>query len=261
MGRFIGSFMDDNELDRPDLNKCPDCECYFPQDNCPICGRVCPEEMRAGNRKTVKKKKQRNGRSKTVQYIDWYHRWWFIILMLIIFPIMGIILLIGSPHSKKMKIAVIAVAVVYTIGSGWGINNIVNSVGNYFERPVDTSLSFSEYTNKCENLSPDDYFRNPDSYKKKYVKMELVVAEKFTDPEGYYSNKKYNDYYVCTYKNAAGVEFRILVRSCIQSGVENLAVGDKVTVYGECAGSITVYDMNYKAYSGPCVNAAYFGLN
>ena len=261
MGRFIGSFMDDNELDRPDLNKCPDCECYFPQDNCPICGKVCPEEMRAGNRKTVKKKKQRNGRSKNVQYVDWYHQWWFIILMLIVFPIMGIILLIGSPHSRNTKIAVIAVAVVYTVVSGWGINNIVNSVENYFERPVNTSLSFSEYAAKCENLSPDDYFRNPDSYKKKYVKMELVVAEKFTDPDGYYSNKKYNDYYVCTYKNAAGVEFRILVRSCIQSGVENLAVGDKVTVYGECAGSITVYDMDYKTNSGACVNAAYFGLN
>ena len=261
MGRFIGSFMDDKELDRPDLNKCPDCECYFPQDNCPICGKVCPEEMRAGNRKTVKKKKQRNGRSKTVQYIDWYHRWWFIILMLIIFPIMGIILLIGSPHSKNTKIAVIAVAVVYTIVSGWGVNNFVSSVGNYFERPVNTSLTFSEYTKKCEALSPDDYFRNPEPYKKKFVKMELTVAEKFTDPEGVYSNKKYNDYYVCTYKNAAGVEFRILIRSCIQSGVENLAVGEKVTVYGECAGSITVYGQDYQTYSGACVNAAYFGLS
>ncbi len=260
MGRFIGSFMDDNELDRPDLNKCPDCECYFPQDNCPICGKECPEEMRAGNRKTVKKKIKRNGRSKTIQYVDWYHRWWFIIPMLIIFPIMGIILLIGSPHSKNTKIAIIAVAVVYTILSGWGIKNLVNSAENFFEKPVDTSLSFSEYTSKCEEIAPDDYFRIPDSYKKKFVKMELEVAEKFTDPEGYYSNKKYNDYYVCTYKNATGVEFRILVRSCIQSGVENLAVGDKVTVYGECAGNITVYDWNYKTYSGSCVNAAYFEL-
>ena len=26
MGRMLGSFADNNELDRPDLNKCPDCQ-------------------------------------------------------------------------------------------------------------------------------------------------------------------------------------------------------------------------------------------
>ena len=95
--------MDDNELDRPDLNKCPDCECFFPQDNCPICGKVCPEEMRAGNRKKVKAKKPRNGRSKTVQYVDWYHRWWFIILMLVVFPIVGFILLWYNKSIKNQR--------------------------------------------------------------------------------------------------------------------------------------------------------------
>ena len=58
MGRMLGSFADDTELDRPDLNKCPDCKCYFAGDTCPLCGKVCPEEMRAGNRKPVKVKKQ-----------------------------------------------------------------------------------------------------------------------------------------------------------------------------------------------------------
>jgi len=58
MGRLLGSHADDRELDRPDLNKCPDCGCFFPQDNCPLCGKPCPEEMRAGNRKPPKKSKK-----------------------------------------------------------------------------------------------------------------------------------------------------------------------------------------------------------
>jgi hypothetical protein len=56
MGRMLGAF-DSDEIDRPDLNKCPDCGCFFLQDTCPICGKLCPEEMRAGNRKPVKLKK------------------------------------------------------------------------------------------------------------------------------------------------------------------------------------------------------------
>ena len=39
MGRLLGSFADREELDRPDLNKCPDCKCFFGGDNCPICGK------------------------------------------------------------------------------------------------------------------------------------------------------------------------------------------------------------------------------
>ena len=49
MGRMLGSHGSE-ELDRPDLNKCPDCGCFFSSDNCPLCGKPCPEEMRAGNK-------------------------------------------------------------------------------------------------------------------------------------------------------------------------------------------------------------------
>ena len=59
MGRMLGAFDDDVELDRPDLNKCPDCNCFFAGDNCPICGKVCPEHMRAGNRAPVKPQKKK----------------------------------------------------------------------------------------------------------------------------------------------------------------------------------------------------------
>ena len=34
MGRSLG-YHDSDELDRPELNKCPDCECYFASEDLP----------------------------------------------------------------------------------------------------------------------------------------------------------------------------------------------------------------------------------
>ena len=116
MGRMLGTFADDNELDRPDLNKCPDCKCYFAGDNCPLCGKVCPEEMRAGNRKAVKVKKQPNrNQSGRVTFVPWYHTWWFILLMLWFMPIVGVILLCTCPCRKWLKITIIAAIVLVPI--------------------------------------------------------------------------------------------------------------------------------------------------
>lgn len=115
---MLGAFDNSEELDRPDLNKCPDCLCFFAGDTCPLCGKVCPEEMRAGNRKPPKKQKRRhstgNGR---VTFVEWYHSWWFIILMMIFMPIAGIVLLITSPHKTRSKVifAVIFVAVYFIL--------------------------------------------------------------------------------------------------------------------------------------------------
>ena len=98
MGRMMGAFDRDNDmLDRPDLNKCPDCGCFFSQDNCPLCGKPCPEEMRAGNRAAPKKQKYKydNG-YRSVQFIDWYHRWWFIALIAFVSPIVSSICLLSS---------------------------------------------------------------------------------------------------------------------------------------------------------------------
>ena len=39
MGKLLGAH-DSYELDRPDLNKCPDCGCFFDGDNCPLCGKT-----------------------------------------------------------------------------------------------------------------------------------------------------------------------------------------------------------------------------
>lgn len=118
MGRMLGAFDGREELDRPDLNKCPDCECFFAGEACPLCGKICPEEMRAGNRKPPKKqKKSRSGSNGRVTFVEWYHSWWFIVLMMIFMPIAGIVLLITSPHRTRSKIifAVIFVAVYFVV--------------------------------------------------------------------------------------------------------------------------------------------------
>ena len=117
MGTPIGFFGDEAPNDYPELNKCPDCETYFQTLHCPLCGKECPEEMRAGNRKPVRKKKARRGRGPgRVQFVPWYMSSWFIILMLIIFPIAGLILLWQSDCYWRR---------------GWKIFATVVTVGGY----------------------------------------------------------------------------------------------------------------------------------
>ena len=111
MGRSLG-YHDSDELDRPELNKCPDCECFFASDECPLCGKICPEEMRAGNRAKVKPPKKRKNSSGRVQFISWYHSWWFILVMMLVMPIAGIILLLTSPHRTLWKVLVTIVVVL-----------------------------------------------------------------------------------------------------------------------------------------------------
>lgn len=114
MGRMLGAFDNPEELDRPDLNKCPDCECFFAGDNCPLCGKVCPEEMRAGNRRPPKKVKKRRGSSNgRVTFMEWYHSWWCILIATVFMAPVGIILMLTSPRRTLWKVLfVIAVVIV-----------------------------------------------------------------------------------------------------------------------------------------------------
>ncbi len=255
MGKFLGSY-DGEEIERPDLNKCPDCGCFFASDNCPLCGKTCPEEFRAGNRKAPKKKKSRgNSSSRTVTFIDWYHSWWVIILALIFFPIVGIILLITSPHKKSIKITVVTVGVLWTVLSYVGIGNIINGFSNIMDKPVDTSLTREEYIAACETVTPEDFYRSADDYTKDFVSVTLTVSAQITDVDGYYSNNKYTTYYVCT--DSENSKFEILIRDCVQDSTKNYIEGDVITVYGEGAGNVTVYDEFYEPHSAPCINVAY----
>ena len=161
MGKLLGAY-DDIDNEREDLNKCPDCECFFAQDVCPMCGKPCPEEMRAGNRKPVKRKKRRRSRgSGRVTFVEWYHSWWFIAIMMIFMPLAGIILLATSPHKSTHKVIFIVLAVAYTVLITFGgLFDALGFVGNMLEKPVDTSLSREEYIEKCINLGKDEKIYN-----------------------------------------------------------------------------------------------------
>ena len=256
MGRMLGAFDPEDELDRPDLNRCPDCGCFFAQTHCPLCGKECPEEMRAGNRKPIKKKKPQRGNSGRVTFIDWYHSWWFIILMLIVFPLVGIVLLVTSPHKKSVKIAIVTVGVVYTVVVSYiGIGNIIFHVKEWIDPPVESSLSFEEYAQRCETLASEDYYRASASYEDRFVSMRLRVVGV---ARGEYGPTYNETYYVC--EGEGGQAFRILVRDCFLGQSQNLMIGDVITVYGEGAEMSTVYDAEYNEVIAPCINGAYLEL-
>ena len=226
MGRSLG-YHDSDELDRPELNKCPDCECFLASDECPLCGKICPEEMRAGNRAKVKPPKQRKNSSGRVQFVSWYHSWWFILLMMYFMPIAGIILFFTSPHSKKSKIiAASVVGCVYIMGVllvMFGSGLLSNL---FYESPVNDTISREEYVEMCEPVSIEEFYR--DAYNKgNYVALELTVVDSTTDQDGVTR-------YLCTNRNAESVQIILLDYSVDKR--TNYMKGDMIRVYGECSG-------------------------
>lgn len=257
MGRMLGAFADDSELDRPDLNKCPDCNCFFAVDNCPVCGKECPENMRAGNRPAVKQKKRRRGSSSgRVTFIDWYHSWWFIALMTFLFPLIGIILLITSPHDKWKKILIVAIAVIYMFISFIGIGSIISGLTKMWDKPVDDSLTKEEYISRCEAVTPERFYRSADGYEDKFVSMELQVIAKVTHYDDFYTEDDEN-YYLC--EAVGGSDYRIIIRDCLLDNKQRFIAGDVITVYGEGEGEVEV-DTDYNYTTAPCLNVAYATL-
>ncbi len=254
MGRMLGAFDSDNNTDRPDLNKCPDCGCYFAQDNCPLCGKLCPEEMRAGNRKAVKVKKHKGGYSSgRVTFVEWYHSWWFIVLMMFVMPIVGIILLVTSPHKRSLKIAFVAVAIVIAMLPTVGLG-VYKFLINEFDTPVDTSKSREEYIAACKSVEYEEFYRMADTYTGKFVSITLKVEDKFVDGNAY-DNDKYATHYICT--DTEGNDLHFIIRDCVQDGTQNFIPGDVITVYGEGAGNYSVYDENYDLHNAPGIFVAY----
>lgn len=240
---------DSSELDRPDLNKCPDCRCFFEGDNCPLCGKECPEEMRAGNRAKVKPPKRRSGDSGRVVFVSWYHSWLCIILALIFMPIIGIILLATSPHKKSQKLAVVAIGVAWLLLSTFGFS-LLSGIFDLFDKPVNTSISREEYVAECDSVSVEEYYRHSERYEGDFLTVSLIVKEKFTDWE----ERKYNTYYLCS--DTEG-KYQILIRDCSQDEVSNYIAGDVIIIYGEGADDKTVYGADYDPISAPCINVAY----
>ena len=257
MGRLLGSHDDGGELDRPDLNRCPECGSYFAPtaEYCPICGAYCPEESRAGNRKPVKAKKQTFSRaSSRVTFVEWYHSWWFIALAMFFMPLIGIVLLITSPHKTKHKLIFVAAAVLYTVLVSWGVGGMLIGMLRGMEQPVDMSLARAEYVAACEVVDAETYYRMADAYREQKVAVTLTVRQVITDVGGAYPNGNYPQYYLCS---DAGQTFSVLVHDCIREDRMNLLPGDTVTFWGEGAGNVTVTDAQYSTYTSPAINAAF----
>ncbi len=253
MGRMLGSFADDDELDRPDLNKCPDCDCFFASDTCPLCKKVCPEEMRAGNRKPVKRKKQkkRSG-SGRVMFLSWYHRWWFIILMLALFPLVGIILCITSPHQTWKKVLCIALYLLLPtlIGGSLMLGSIF--IGEIFgQDPVDTSLTREEYVAACQTVTPEEYYRSPGTFQETYMCMTLKVVRREVSDSGVF--------YVCT--DPDNNDIVIAVRDYLIEDQQNFLAGDIVTIYGEHSPTTARIEVDGTEHIAPFISAAYAKIN
>lgn len=248
MGRMLGYF-DSDELDRPELNKCPECECYFASEECPLCGKVCPEHMRAGNRAPVKPPKKRRNSSGRVQFIPWYHTWWFILIMMFVMPVAGIVLFFTSPYSKKAKIIGAVVGVLYFVliymGVGWTLLDMAFS-----EDPVNDGLSREAYMETCQVMGAEEFYRMADN-EDAYVCLTLTVKEVMTDQ---YSEKENATYYLCASSDDA---VTILVRDCRIDGGGRLLSGDVIRVYGEGDGDATIYPDFERAVTAPCLNMAY----
>jgi len=258
MGKLLGAYDADMNNEREDLNKCPDCECFFAQDVCPMCGKPCPEEMRAGNRKPVKQKRYRRSRgSGRVTFVEWYHSWWFIVIMMFFMPIVGIILLFTSPHKTAHKVIFIVLAVAYIILITFGgLFDALGVIGNMFEKPIDTSLSREEYVSECVSLEAEEYYRASDSYKGKFVSLELTIVCSAESWEHYGS--KYDVFYLCCGED--GDAFQILIRDCIQDASQNFISGDRIRIYGEGAEIVEASNNRGDYFYVPCINVAYYEM-
>ena len=253
MGRDLGYFASE-ELDRPELNKCPDCECFFATDECPLCGKVCPEEMRAGNRAAVKKPKKQKNSSGRVQFIPFYHTWWFMLVVFLFSRIAGLILFLTSPYSKKSKIIAASVvvgayALLFVLGSGW--------LWSLMDRPlVNDDISREEYVQLCEPMSVEDFYRYANDTGR-YVSMELIVLEKCVD----HSEDVYDigaTYYRC--RDLSGGELIVYVWDCNLGTPLQFLPGDMIRVYGESAGTMSFVKGSGYTEALPCLYMAYSEL-
>ena len=235
MSRQIGYFADDAVRDFPELNKCPDCETFFADDCCPLCGKACPEEYRSGNRKPIKQKKRRHTSNGRVQFIPWYHSAAFVITMLLVQPLIGIVLTWTS-HWKKVWKVVATVGGIF--GAGWlaillGFLTLMLGFGDP-AYPVD-SMSRADYIEYCEVVSPETLYARSDEYYWCDVAVDVTVKEALTARREYEEQGSLT-YYLCEAR--VGEDFyEFYLRDCRIDATDTLIVGDFITAYG-----VVVYD-------------------
>ena len=259
MGANLGFFAEDRERDFPELNKCPDCETFFADECCPLCGKECPEEFRAGNRKPIKQKKHRrssgNGR---VQFVPWYYSAWFMVLMLILFPIVGLILMWNSHWKTHWKAIVTGVLVFFYIFRGVIGGFLMNLFYDFndFEPPINLELSENDYRAACTEPNIESLYRNCNANKGNYVRIELTVGE-LADTYYYGAEDTYGEanVYLCYVQNG-DIKLEFFVADYRQENLARLAVGDKIIVYGEVAGEIASGNIS----SRPAIYARFIDL-
>ena len=235
MGTPIGFFADNTPVDYPELNKCPDCETFFQGDCCPLCGKECPPEMRAGNRKAPPKRKPRRRRnSGRVQFVPWYHSAWFIVAMLILFPLVGLILLWTSDCAKGWKIGgtLGTVAVYLLSGPLVGRLIIFSGFNRGCEKPVRPEIPEAAYKESCRLLDAEAYYRQPGQYPESAVYTTVTVLDEWESENGVRMWR-------C---RATGTDqsIELLLTDCLEEEI-NLLPGDRITVWGKTAGTARAY--------------------
>ncbi len=252
MGTTFGFSEEDRTRDFPDLNKCPDCETFFADDCCPLCGKRCPEAFRAGNRKRVKQKKSRRGNSGRVIFVPWYHTTPFVIAMLVIQPLIGLILTWTGYWQNKWK----TVATVCTVGA-WLLPTVIGVVIGMTgvlgrELPVDTTLSEAEYKTACIQVSAEALWRDPGAYQDQYVTLTATVKEQIVDES---SVDGYAVCYLCTV-DAEGQALTFLIRDYRQTDNVNFLPGDQIVIWGQGGGNQTAVSY-HRSYQNPGINMLY----
>ncbi len=239
MGSQIGFFAEDRERDFPELNKCPDCETFFADANCPLCGKECPEAFRAGNRKPVKQtKKRRTSGNGRVQFIPWYYSAWFIILMMVFMPIVGLILLWTGYWQKHWKIiATVIFVLVYLFGSILGtiVGDLIYGWMGGNDLPVNTEISEQEYRERCQAIDVETLYRQADAMTDEYVTLTVEILEVVSSVDVYEAPA-----YICRAEKD-GKSYSFIICDYRTQRVPNFVAGDTVTFFGEVWQTDTIY--------------------
>ncbi len=235
MSRQIGYFADDDVHDFPELNKCPDCETFFADACCPLCGKLCPEEYRSGNRKPVKQKKRRRSSSNgRVRFVPWYHTAPFVIAMLIIQPIIGLILAWTTDWRRAWKIVATVVAVFRSAGGLILASFFGTMLGLFFgftqPLPPVEEMTPAEYMGYCEAVDPQTLHDRSDEYYFSDVKLNVTVREVLTKRADFPEETNLT-YYLCEAR-AGEVTYTFLLRDWRMASNAAIGVGDAFTAYG-----------------------------